>query len=184
MVVWESTTCGSQRDIPSVLTTPPLREGQERRRRSSTCVEANRFTGSTRFGRRPWRRTSVTFRSQYLPRWLCLPNHVRFSFSKKKKKKKETRRYLFGDKYLFSILPNQQRARSDFCFDFVRGQLWSSGKVHHAEVKEIYHTHAHSSESLQGMLGDRKELRRCGGSRPARIRLSIFYPRFQEIFKY
>jgi hypothetical protein len=23
--------------------------------------------------------------------------------------------YLFGDKYLFSILPNQQRARSDFC---------------------------------------------------------------------
>jgi hypothetical protein len=24
-------------------------------------------------------------------------------------------RYLFGDKYLFSILPNQQRARSDFC---------------------------------------------------------------------
>jgi hypothetical protein len=23
--------------------------------------------------------------------------------------------YLFGDEYLFSILPNQQRARSDFC---------------------------------------------------------------------
>jgi hypothetical protein len=23
-------------------------------------------------------------------------------------------KYLFGDKYLFSILPNQQRARSDF----------------------------------------------------------------------
>jgi hypothetical protein len=23
--------------------------------------------------------------------------------------------YLFGDKYVFSILPNQQRARSDFC---------------------------------------------------------------------
>jgi hypothetical protein len=45
--------------------------------------------------------------------------------------------YLFGDKYLFSILPNQQRARSDFLLDFVRGQLWSCGKVHHAEVKEI-----------------------------------------------
>jgi hypothetical protein len=28
-------------------------------------------------------------------------------------------------------------ARSDFCFDFVHGQLWSCGKVHHAEVKEI-----------------------------------------------
>jgi hypothetical protein len=25
------------------------------------------------------------------------------------------KQYLFGDKYLFSILPNQQRARSDFC---------------------------------------------------------------------
>jgi hypothetical protein len=25
------------------------------------------------------------------------------------------KKYLFGDKYLFSILPNQQRARSDFC---------------------------------------------------------------------
>jgi hypothetical protein len=51
------------------------------------------------------------------------------------KKKKE--KYLFGDKYLFSILPNRQHARSDFLFDFVRGQLWSCGKVHHAEVKEI-----------------------------------------------
>jgi hypothetical protein len=28
------------------------------------------------------------------------------------RQKKNT--YLFGDKYLFSILPNQQRARSDF----------------------------------------------------------------------
>jgi hypothetical protein len=46
-------------------------------------------------------------------------------------------KYLFGDKYLFSVLPNQQRARSDFSFDFVRGQLWSCGKVQHAEVKEI-----------------------------------------------
>jgi hypothetical protein len=46
--------------------------------------------------------------------------------------------YLFGDKYLFHILPNQQHARSDFCFDFVRGQLGSCGKVHHAEVKEIF----------------------------------------------
>jgi hypothetical protein len=45
--------------------------------------------------------------------------------------------YLFGDKYLFSILSNQQRARSDFLFDFVCGQLWSCGRVHHAEVKEI-----------------------------------------------
>jgi hypothetical protein len=45
--------------------------------------------------------------------------------------------YLFDDKYLFSILPNQQRARSDFCLNFLLGQLWSCGKVHHAEVKEI-----------------------------------------------
>jgi hypothetical protein len=45
--------------------------------------------------------------------------------------------YLFGDKYLFSILPDQQRARSDFRLIFVHGQLWSCGKVHHAEVKEI-----------------------------------------------
>jgi hypothetical protein len=37
----------------------------------------------------------------------------------------------------FSILPNQQRARSDFCLIFLRGQLWPCGKVHHAEVKEI-----------------------------------------------
>jgi hypothetical protein len=39
---------------------------------------------------------------------------------KEKEKKKEgednnLEKYLFGDKYLFSILPNQQRARSDFC---------------------------------------------------------------------
>jgi methyl coenzyme M reductase subunit C len=27
---------------------------------------------------------------------------------------RQTRAYLFGDKYLFHILPNQQRARSDF----------------------------------------------------------------------
>jgi hypothetical protein len=43
-------------------------------------------------------------------------------------------RYLFGDKYLFSILPNQQRARSDFC---LISYVVNYGKVHHAEVKEI-----------------------------------------------
>jgi hypothetical protein len=48
--------------------------------------------------------------------------------------------YLFADKYLFSILPNQQRARSDFRSIFVHGQLWLCGKVHHAEVKEIYNS--------------------------------------------
>jgi hypothetical protein len=45
----------------------------------------------------------------------------------KKKKRTETQinhvafLYLFGDKYVFSILPNQQRARSNFLFDFVHG---------------------------------------------------------------
>jgi hypothetical protein len=45
--------------------------------------------------------------------------------------------YLFGDKYLFYILLNQQRARSDFRLMLYMVNYGRVGKVHHAEVKEI-----------------------------------------------
>jgi hypothetical protein len=44
------------------------------------------------------------------------------------KKKKKGLPYLFGDKYLFSILPNQQRVRSDFCLIFYMVKYGHVGK--------------------------------------------------------
>jgi hypothetical protein len=77
------------------------------------------------------------------------------------KTEKKAKRYLFGDKYLFSILPNQQHARSDFCLIFYVVKYGRVGKYIMWKSKR----YARSGRGRGRCLADDKlmlDMRVCG----------------------
>jgi hypothetical protein len=101
MVGWESTSCGSQRDI--LLCSP---SSTANKKKWSTVRQSNFMDGGVASS---WRVAVIVY----------------------------VAKYLFGDKYVFSILPNQQRARSGFCLILYVLNYGRVGKYIHAKVKEI-----------------------------------------------